>query len=239
MFQHNFVEDDVIILCLPHKNLVSIYGYANDMEILVVHEHISNVTSLDAHLHGEIAESDALPWLTRLDIAIDTANALYQLHRHCIMHLDVNPRNIVLDMNFHAKLANFGLSWKFTKEGSVYDEQDYSDHIRGTIDYLDPEFSLSGRFNGKNDVYSFGVVLCELITSRPARHWVQSGEDHPDIAALLRRKFENQSLVYLVDPKLGFQSDLKIKLMMTATAELAFQCLQCPVESRPNMEEVL
>ncbi|KAK7271225.1 hypothetical protein RJT34_26947 [Clitoria ternatea] len=246
MFQHNFIEYDVIMKCLPHKNIMSMYGYARHYrETLVVHEYISNVASLAAHLYGEIAESDTLPWLTRLDIAIDTANALCHLHRHGIMHLDVNPSNILLDMNFHAKLANFILSWKFTKNGSVYDEQEV-DSVIATVACLDPAYLGSCRANGKNDVHSFGMVLYDLISSKPSRQWIQSetvnySDDEPDdcLASLLRRNIENQSLVELVDPKLGFQSHHKIKQMMTATAELAFQCMQCPVESRPNMEQVL
>ena len=81
------------------------------------------------------------------------------------------------------------------------------------------------------------VVLCELLSSKLAKYWVLNEEEN--LATLLNRKIENQALVELLDPRLGFQSNLKIKSMMTATAELAALCMQCPQDLRPNMEHVL
>ena len=89
----------------------------------------------------------------------------------------------------------------------------------------------------KNDVYSFGVVLCELLSSTLAKDWFLNEEDN--IATVLSKKMENQALVELLDRRLGFDSNLKIKQVMTATAELAFMCMKCPQELRPNTEQVL
>ncbi|TKY44738.1 serine/threonine-protein kinase [Spatholobus suberectus] len=94
-----------------------------------------------------------------------------------------------------------------------------------------------GQLSVKNDVYSFGVVLCELLSSKLVKHWVLNEEDN--LATLLSRKIENQALVELLDPRLGFQSNLQIQRVMTATAELALLCMRCPQESRPNMEQVV
>ncbi|KAJ1405752.1 Serine-threonine/tyrosine-protein kinase, catalytic domain [Sesbania bispinosa] len=69
------------------------------------------------------------------------------------------------------------------------------------------------------------------------KYWIQNEVD--SLATILSTKVEDQALLEFFDPGLGFQSDLKIKQMMIATAELASQCLRCPLELRPSMEQVL
>lgn len=213
-----------------------IYGCAtHQKEYLLVHEYLRNGT-LAAELQGKALERVTLPWPTRLDIAIDTASALDYLHYNGIIHRDVKSSNIIFDRNFCAKVANFHLSRKLPEGVPAYETHVTRDII-GTRGYLDPEYMLKGLLSIKNDVYSFGVVLCELLSSMLVKHWVRNEED--SLATLLSKKIENQALEELLDPRLGFQLDPKIKQMMTAAAELAFRCLQCPQELRPYMEQVL
>jgi serine/threonine protein kinase len=216
---------------MPHKNLVTIYGCATyQKEFLLVHEYMSNGT-LAAHIDGQISESKTtLNWPNRLDIAIDIANALDHLHHNGIVHRNVKSHNIFLDINFCAKLANFHQSKKLDVETHVTRD------IIGTGGYIDPELVSKGLLCVKNDVYSFGVVLCELMSSKLAEYYIQNEEE---IATLLYTKVENQTLVEMLDPRLGFKSDIRINKMMADTAELAFWCLQCPQELRPDMEQVL
>ncbi|KAJ1385250.1 Serine-threonine/tyrosine-protein kinase, catalytic domain [Sesbania bispinosa] len=231
-----FIDETIILNYMPHQNLVSIYGCStHHKESLLVHEYLSNGT-LAAHLQGTIAESRTWYWLTRLNIAIDIANALDYLHYNGIIHRDVKSRNILLDMNFGAKVANFHLSWKLP-EGVSVDNTHVTSDIIGTCGYIDPDYVSKGFLNVKNDVYSFGVVLCELMSSKLAEYWVQSEEN--SLATLFSTKVENQALLELLDPRLNFQSDIKMTQMITATAELASRCLQCPLELRPSMEQVL
>ncbi|XP_020214640.1 LEAF RUST 10 DISEASE-RESISTANCE LOCUS RECEPTOR-LIKE PROTEIN KINASE-like 1.2 isoform X2 [Cajanus cajan] len=230
-----FINETVILNYLPHKNIVSIYGCAfHHKESLLVHEYQSN-GNLAAYLQSEKAENNTLPWHTRLDIAIDIANALNYLHCYGIIHRNVKSSNILLDVNFCAKVANLHLSRKLPDGVPVYATPVTSDMI-GTCGYVDPEL-INGRLSVKNDVYSFGVVLCELLSSVLAKYLVLNEEGN--LANILSRKIENQALVELFDPRLGFHSNLKTKQMMIATAELALLCMKCPQELRPNMEQVL
>ena len=102
-----------------------------------MHEYLSN-GNLSAHLQSEIAENSTQPWLTRLDIAIDIANALDYLHYYGIIHRNVKSSNILLDVNFCAKLANLHLSQKLPDGVPVYATHVTGDII-GTCGYMDSE----------------------------------------------------------------------------------------------------
>jgi len=231
-----FINETVILNYLPHKNIVSIYGCtSHHEEPLLVHEYLSN-GNLGAHFVSEKEENIALPWFKRLDIAINIANALDYLHYYGIIHRNVKSSNILLDVDFSAKLGNLHLSCKLPDGVPVGTTHVTFDRV-GSSGYIDPEYLTKGQLSVKNDVYSFGVVLCELLSSKLARYWILNEEDN--LSTLLRRKIENKTLVELFDPRLGFQSNLNIKQVMTATAELAVLCMKCPQESRPNMEQVL
>ncbi|GLJ09815.1 hypothetical protein SUGI_0116350 [Cryptomeria japonica] len=76
-----------------------------------MNEFVPNGTLSD-HLHASRRTLTGLPWATRLNIAIETAQALAYLHsiHPPIIHRDVKSSNILLDEHFRVKVADFGLS---------------------------------------------------------------------------------------------------------------------------------
>ncbi|GLJ09817.1 hypothetical protein SUGI_0116390 [Cryptomeria japonica] len=108
-----FMNEVQILSSLCHPNLVRLYGCTTPQSpmLLLVYEFVPNGTLSD-HLHGCRRTPGGLPWVTRLDIAIETAQALAYLHNICppILHRDVKSDNILLDEHFRAKVADFGLS---------------------------------------------------------------------------------------------------------------------------------
>ncbi|KAL3654435.1 hypothetical protein CASFOL_004116 [Castilleja foliolosa] len=240
LYEHNlrrveqFMNEIKILTCLRHKNLVSLYGCTSTKSkgLLLVYEYISNGT-LAEHLHGQRAKEAPLSWPVRLNIAIETANALTYLHRSDVIHRDVKTCNILLDATFCVKVADFGLSRLFPT-----DVTHISTAPQGTPGYLDPEYHQCYRLTDKSDVYSFGVVLAELISSMPAVD-VNRTREEINLANLAVNRIQRRLFDELIDSSLGYNRDDEITGMMTSVAELAFCCLQPDKVMRPSMNEVV
>ncbi|KAJ6716735.1 PROLINE-RICH RECEPTOR-LIKE PROTEIN KINASE PERK4 [Salix koriyanagi] len=106
-----FQAEVEIISRVHHRHLVSLVGYciAGEQKLLV-YEFVPNST-LAFHLHGK--GRPTMDWPTRLKIALGSAKGLAYLHEDChprIIHRDIKATNILLDCNFEAMVADFGLA---------------------------------------------------------------------------------------------------------------------------------
>ncbi|KAG9139242.1 hypothetical protein Leryth_011250 [Lithospermum erythrorhizon] len=240
LYEHNykrmehFINEIRILTNLRHPNLVSLYGCTSKLsrELLLVYEYVPNGTLAD-HIHGETDNTLPLTWPIRMNIALQTANALAYLHKSDIIHRDVKTNNILLDHSFNVKVADFGLSRLFPTNVTHV-----STAPQGTPGYVDPEYHECYQLTDKSDVYSFGVVLIELISSLPAVD-VNRKRHEINLANLAMRKIQTKAVHELIDPTLEYESNPEVRRMMNSTVELAFCCLQLEKQMRPGMDEIV
>ncbi|XBI77068.1 hypothetical protein VPH35_070243 [Triticum aestivum] len=160
-----YVSEVTIISRLRHWNLVELVGWCHSSgELLLVYELVPN-GSLDARLYN--LGGSVLPWPSRYEIALGLGSALLYLHvecKKCVVHRDVKPSNVMLDASLGAKLGDFGLA-KLLDHGISLPTV----VLAGTMGYMDPEYTASGRASTASDVYSFGIVLLEMCCGRRPR----------------------------------------------------------------------
>ncbi|MED6158383.1 hypothetical protein PIB30_032362 [Stylosanthes scabra] len=160
---HGFRAEIQTLGNIRHRNIVRLLAFCSNNETnLLVYEYMRN-GSLGEALHGK--KGAFLNWNLRYKIAIDSAKGLCYLHHDCsplIVHRDVKSNNILLNSNFEAHVADFGLA-KFLVDGGA---SEYMSSIAGSYGYIAPEYAYTLRVDEKSDVYSFGVVVLELLTGR-------------------------------------------------------------------------
>src|SRR5690606_42003325 len=94
------------------------------------------------------------------------AEALVAAHADGITHRDVNPANIMLDMQGRVRLTDFGIAHVHTElEENAPDES-----FVGTPRYMSPEQCASRDITASTDLFSLGIVLYEMIAGRSEEH---------------------------------------------------------------------
>ncbi|RDX94881.1 putative leucine-rich repeat receptor-like protein kinase, partial [Mucuna pruriens] len=214
-----------------HKNLVKLVGFCFEREEqMLVYEFVSNGTLKDA-LTGK--SGIVLSWSRRLKVALGAARGLAYLHEHAdppIIHRDIKSNNILLDDNYTAKVADFGLSKSILDDGKDH----VTTQVKGTMGYLDPDYYTSQQLTEKSDVYSFGVLMLELITARKP---IERGKY---IVKVVKNMIDKAKHLYglheIIDPAICSGSTLE---GFEKFVDLAMECLQESGADRPTMSDVV
>ncbi|KAI4330351.1 hypothetical protein MLD38_028648 [Melastoma candidum] len=232
--EREFQAEVEIISRVHHRHLVSLVGYCiSGGQRMLVYEFIPNKT-LEYHLYG--SGLVVMDWPTRLRIATGSAKGLAYLHEDChpkIIHRDIKAANILIDNNFEAMVADFGLA-KLSSDNYTH----VSTRVMGTFGYLAPEYASSGKLTEKSDVFSFGVMLLEIITGRRPVDLTNVMEDSlVDWARpILTKAIEDGEYIELVDPRLENNYNRNELARMVACASAA---IRHSAKKRPKMSQIV
>lgn len=124
---------------------------------------------LEAFGHESLRENLARqvpPLGTFLNIAIQLADTLGQLHSHRVIHKDLKPSNVIIDIHTgQVKITDFGISSMLAREehGGTNPQ-----HLQGTLAYISPEQTgrMSRSLDYRTDFYSLGVMFYELLSGQ-------------------------------------------------------------------------
>ncbi|XP_027908648.1 receptor-like protein kinase 5 [Vigna unguiculata] len=215
---------------IRHKNIVRLWCCCNSgNDKLLVFEYMPN-GSLGDLLQS--SKKSLLDWPTRCKIAVDAAEGLSYLHHDCvppIVHRDVKSNNILVDEDFVAKVADFGVAKIVTKAGHGTESMSV---IAGSYGYIAPEYAYTLRVNEKCDIYSFGVVILELVTGRPPID-PEYGEN--DLVKWVSSALEHEEVDDVVDPTL----DYKFREEISKVLSVGMQCTSSNPITRPTMRNVV
>ena len=181
--KERFEREARAVSSLNHPHICTLYdvGHQDGVDFLVM-EYLEGETLADRLKKGPLDLEEALRY------AVQIADALYQAHRHGVVHRDLKPGNIMLTAS-GAKLLDFGLATRLRQgfgeagrdrqgfgeagadQSSLLTEQrplTEQGTILGTFQYMAPEQLEGQDADARTDVFSFGSTLYEMLTGQKA-----------------------------------------------------------------------
>lgn len=216
-----FEQEVAILSRVRHPNLVTLLGACSESSTLV-YEFLPNGSLEDFLVCAE--KRQTLTWQIRIQIIAEICSALIFLHEnkpHPVVHGDLKPANILLDVNLVSKLSDFGISRLLIQSSSDNTTLYRTMHPVGTPMYMDPEFLATGEMTPRSDVYSFGIVVLRLLTGRPP----------VGIKKIVEDAMEEGDLNTIIDTSAGEWPDVHVQQL----AYLALRCTELSRKCRPDL----
>ncbi|HZG49801.1 MAG TPA: protein kinase [Thermoleophilaceae bacterium] len=140
---------------LNHPHVVTVIDAGEDEGApYIVFEYVEGET-----LKERIKRLGRLPLSEAVAYAIEIGRALESAHANRLVHRDVKPQNVLIDLDGRAKVTDFGIARSLEAQGLTAPGR-----VLGTTDYVSPEQALGHEVTEQSDIYSLGVVLYEMLT---------------------------------------------------------------------------
>ncbi|XP_028919716.1 receptor-interacting serine/threonine-protein kinase 2 [Ornithorhynchus anatinus] len=167
--RRNVLREAEILHKARFSYILPILGICNEPEFLgIVTEYMTN-GSLNQLLQGKNDYPD-IAWSLRFRILHEIALGVNYLHNMSppLLHHDLKTQNILLDNEFHVKIADFGLSkWRMVSQSQSRISKSVPEG--GTIIYMPPEDyepSQKSRASVKYDIYSYAIITWEVLSRK-------------------------------------------------------------------------
>ncbi|CAN4115876.1 unnamed protein product [Withania somnifera] len=217
---------------LRHKHLVNLQGWCKTKnDLLLVYDYVPN-GSLDSLLYRQKRDI-ILTWDQRVNIIKGIAAGLLYLHEEwdqVVIHRDVKSSNVLIDGEMNGRLGDFGLA-------RLYDhgKNSHTTNVVGTIGYIAPELTRTGKASTSTDVYGYGVLLLEVAAGRPPIIY-EPGKGALVLADWVIECFQLGNIIDAVDHRLNSAYvDKEVQMVFG----LGLLCSHPRPEARPTMRQVM
>jgi len=214
---------------LWHPSLLLIYGYLHpEVEVprhVLVIEHCKLNLDMFVKNRGETTISVNLKGV----ICDQIASGMSYLHSLDVLHLDLNPSNILLSDSFlQARISDFDFMHVHKNTNFV---------SRAKLEYAAPEV-LKGSFSKKSDVFSFGLIQIFVFTESEPLSTITGGSQNEESAKKLLAFYESKDYAVSIEDlennlrKFGYKDDIVTKL--TAKEGPILSCIAKDDKSRTD-----
>ncbi len=146
-----------ILAGLDHPNIVTVYdaGRTDEGLCYIVSKYIEGKSL------AEQMRQDRPSFRESAELVATVADAVHHAHLRDLVHQDLKPANLLIDLQGKPCVADFGLAMRDEDSGKEGDPA-------GTAAYMSPEQALGEghRVDGRSDIFSLGIIFYELLTGR-------------------------------------------------------------------------
>ncbi|RMG93374.1 MAG: serine/threonine protein kinase, partial [Chloroflexi bacterium] len=162
-FVKRFEQEAAAVARLRHPNIIQVHDFNHDGDVYyMVLEYVPGET-LESRL-AALREADLLmPLSDTIRIVTKLCEALAYAHERKMVHRDVKPSNVILNLLGEPILMDFGIA-KIVGGGHVHTA---TGATMGTAVYMSPEQVLGEPVDHRADIYSLGVMLYEMVAGKP------------------------------------------------------------------------
>ena len=196
---HRFKQELILARKVTHKNVIRIFdlGEAGGIKFITM-EYIEG-----QDLGTLVNRSGKLPAEETVRIIEQVCLALEAAHSEGVVHRDLKPQNIMLDVHGKISVMDFGIARSTEASGMTM-----TGAIVGTPEYMSPEQVMGEHVDARSDLFTVGIILYQLLTGdMPYKaETVQ--------AAMFKRTRERPRPAIQVDPALSpFLSDIAARCL--------------------------
>ena len=165
-FVSMFLDEARIVAGIRHQHVVPVLEVgASEHGYYLVMEYVEGET-LGSFISRSIEGDEPIPPEVAIRILIDTLGGLHAAHEHVdpdgnligLVHRDVSPQNILVDINGVARIADFGVAHATSRLSSTRAGQ-----LKGKVAYMAPEQARGQTVTPRSDVFAAGIVLWEAL----------------------------------------------------------------------------
>ncbi|KAI6652360.1 protein kinase C [Oopsacas minuta] len=149
------IEKDLLIRYGKHDYLSGLVAtFQDEFNVYIVLEYLGG-----GDLFNLVSKEHKLPIKSVTYYVAETSMGLFYLHNKGVIHRDLKLENIMLTLEGHVKIIDFGLS----REG-IFKGKHFTRTFCGTPTYMAPEIMNRGFYDSAVDLWSLGIITFELLT---------------------------------------------------------------------------
>lgn len=149
------LDEARVVSNLQHPNIVALHdAFAEAGHPCLVFEYVEGQT-----LAGLLRERGHLPATEAVRLLLPVLDGLAQAHGQGLVHRDIKPQNIIIDVRQQPRLMDFGVATP-RKTGTC--------NLTGTVGYMAPEILQNLPVDAQADVFAAGMTLYQMLTGKLA-----------------------------------------------------------------------
>ncbi len=152
-----FKQELLLASRISHRNVLRIHDLGDVGGVKFIS--MAYIQGMD--LADLIAKTGKLQTERVVNIAKQLAGALEAAHAEGVVHRDLKPRNVLITVEDHVFVSDFGLAKSLDAETTAMTR---AGEVLGTPRYMSPEQAESKAADHRSDLYSVGVILYEMAT---------------------------------------------------------------------------